>query len=66
MPYFFRSQFGFEAATISTLTTLYNVGSVLGSIIGGFLMDFTKVKSIVIWAMVIGSLPFIFAFSLIG
>jgi len=63
LPFYLNDRFHWDEAEADLLSTLYDVGGILGGIFGGLLSDFIASRSIVVVPSLIAAIPILFIFS---
>jgi len=63
LPFYLTSKFGWRETVAGEISIWYDVGGIFGGIIGGFLSDLVKKRSVVIVVLLTLAIPSLFLFS---
>ena len=62
LPYYLRLYYGMDMIEIGLLTSLYDLGGVVGSVLGGYFSDLVKVRSATVELMLVLAVPMLLVF----
>ena len=62
MPYYFEAVFGMPKRELARIASTYDVGTVLGSVLAGYLASKVRCRSCVVLGMIVCAVPLILAY----